>query len=144
MNEQQKKFAEYYAASPNATESAKQAGYSPRTARSQGQRLLTNVDIQNYIRELQERAAAGRIMTMTQAKAFWSDIVNDKNEKTADRLKASELLARAAGAFIHTEVYREGRQALEGVQNGEDVIIYLPKILDESEVTLSTEGGENE
>ena len=140
MNEQQKRFAEYYAAYPNATEAAKQAGYSPRTARSQGQRLLTSVDIQRYIREIQDRAAEKRIMTIAQTKAFWSDIVNDKNEKTANRLKASELLARAAGAFIHTETCREAGLSLIGEQSGEDVIIYLPEIIDESEVTLPPEG----
>lgn len=144
MNEQQKRFAEYYAAYPNATEAAKQAGYSPRTARSQGQRLLTSVDIQRYIREIQDRAAEKRILTIAQTKAFWSDIVNDKNEKTANRLKASELLARAAGAFIHTEICRETGLALTGEQSGEDLIIYLPEIVDESEVTLPPEGGENE
>lgn len=36
----------------NATLAAKEAGYSEKTARSQGQRLLTNVDIQDRIAEL--------------------------------------------------------------------------------------------
>ena len=61
MNEKQRRFAEHYAANPNATEAARVAGYSDRTARSQGQRLLTNDDIQEYIKELQEENAAERI-----------------------------------------------------------------------------------
>ena len=66
MNERQKRFAEFYAASGNAAEAARLAGYSEKTARSQGQRLLTDVDIMRYVRELQDKAAIGRIATMTQ------------------------------------------------------------------------------
>lgn len=50
-------FVEEYLRCWNATEAAKRAGYSPRTARSQGQRLLTNVDIQAAIKaRLAEKA----------------------------------------------------------------------------------------
>ncbi len=129
MNEKQRRFAEFYAANPNAAEAAKAAGYSEKTARSQGQRLLTNVDIQSYIRQLQEQLASGRISTMTQVKAYWSDTMNDHSEKTADRLRASELFAKAAGAFIH---YRakgsDDGSIITGEHDGEDVVIYMPEI----------------
>jgi len=42
----QKLFANEYLIDLNATQAAIRAGYSEKTARSQGQRLLTNVDIQ--------------------------------------------------------------------------------------------------
>ena len=38
----------------NATQAAIRAGYSKKTAKSQGQRLLTNVDIQGYLKKLLE------------------------------------------------------------------------------------------
>lgn len=122
MNERQKQFAEYYASDPNATAAAKAAGYSEKTARSIGQRLLTNVDIQKYIKELQEEQAEMRIITLNQAKAFWSDIINNPDEKTSDRLKASELLAKAAGAFYNIPSKDEKTEEYN------DVIIYLPEI----------------
>ncbi len=122
MNEKQRRFAEFYANNPNATQAAMAAGYSERTARSQGQRLLTNVDIQEYIKELQEKAAINRIASISQTKAFWSDIMNNPEEKTSDRLKASELLAKAAGAFLNNS--DEGAEAIEGY---DDIIIYLPE-----------------
>lgn len=122
MNEKQRRFAEFYANNPNATQAAMAAGYSDRTARSQGQRLLTNVDIQEYIKELQEKAAVNRIASISQTKAFWSDIMNNTEEKTSDRLKASELLAKAAGAFLNNS--DEGTEVIEGY---DDVIIYLPE-----------------
>ena len=45
MNERQKHFADEYIISKNATQSAIKAGYSEKTARSIGQKLLTKVDI---------------------------------------------------------------------------------------------------
>lgn len=132
MNDMQKRFAELYAANPNATEAAKGAGYSERTARSQGQRLLTNVDILQYIQSLQDAAAAERIASLTETKAFWSDVMHNPNEKTADRLKASELLAKSSGAFASavTVRSRNGDTAFIATaeEGGNDVIIYMPQI----------------
>ena len=54
MNIKQKIFAEAYARSNNATQSAIQAGYSEKTAYSQGNRLLKKVEILNYVRSLQQ------------------------------------------------------------------------------------------
>ena len=48
MNERQRRFADEYIISGNATDAAIKAGYSEKTARSQGQRLLTKVDISIY------------------------------------------------------------------------------------------------
>lgn len=138
MNERQRRFAEAFAACGNAAQAAREAGYSEKTARSQGQRLLTDVDILRYVRELQDQAAAGRIASMLQVKAFWSDVLNDPAEKTADRLRAGELLAKAAGAFLHVRPDPDddgGRLAI-GEVSGEDVVIYLPKIQDEREVEV--------
>lgn len=138
MNDRQRRFAEAFATCGNAAQAAREAGYSERTARSQGQRLLTNVDIAAHIRRLQDEAAAGRICNMTQVRALWSDILNDPGERTADRLKASELLARASGAFLHVRPGIDddvGRLAL-GAVDGEDVVIYLPKIQEENEVEV--------
>lgn len=133
MNERQRRFADYYAACGNAAEAARQAGYSERTARSQGQRLLTDVDILEYIRELQDQAATARIASMKQVKAYWSDVLRDPAEKTADRLRAGELLAKSAGAFVH-QTTNDG-EVLNGEFDGEDVVIYLPAIDQDNTMT---------
>ena len=52
LNHRQQIFVAEYAKCGNATRSAIAAGYSPRTARSQGQRLLTNVDIRGRLTDL--------------------------------------------------------------------------------------------
>lgn len=49
MTELQKKFVDEYLIDMNATQAAKRAGYSEKTAYSIGDRLLRNVEVQNYI-----------------------------------------------------------------------------------------------
>lgn len=51
LNEKQKRFVKEYLIDLNATAAAKRAEYSERTAKSIGQRLLTNVDVQAAIKK---------------------------------------------------------------------------------------------
>ena len=53
-DERQIRFVEEYLKDLNATQAAIRAGYSKKTARSQGARLLTNVDIAEAIQEAKE------------------------------------------------------------------------------------------
>lgn len=100
LNTRQKAFCEYYVATGNATESAIKAGYSEKTARSIGQRLLTNVDIQNYIKKLNIEIENNRIANIKEVKEFWTEILRDDEAKIQDRLKASEYIAKTNGAFL--------------------------------------------
>ena len=54
LTDKQKKFVAEYLVDLNATQAAIRAEYSEKTARQQGQRLLTNVDIQAAIQERQK------------------------------------------------------------------------------------------
>ena len=97
LNEKQKAFCEYYASTFNATESAKRAGYSERTAYSQGQRLLKHVEIQKYLAELSNKAKTSRIATITEVLEFFSETMRNKALMPKDRLKAAELLRESVG-----------------------------------------------
>ena len=55
LTPKQQRFVEEYLIDLNATQAAIRAGYSEKTARSIGQRLLTNVDIQKAIQEAQNK-----------------------------------------------------------------------------------------
>ena len=55
LTQKQERFCQEYLLDLNATQAAIRAGYSKKTARSQGQRLLTNVDIAARIQELQAK-----------------------------------------------------------------------------------------
>ena len=148
MNEKQRRFAEAYAANPNATEAAKAAGYSGKTARSQGQRLLTNVDVQKHIKELQAKADEERIASVTEIKIFWSEMMKDKGRKDSDRLKASDLLAKAAGVFLNGK--ESGKKVDSDVlADGQgsdlnDVVIYVPSKMSEEECQVSSDEEEGD
>lgn len=53
LTDKQHAFCHEYLRDFNATQASIRAGYSHKTARSQGQRLLTNVDIRKYLEHLQ-------------------------------------------------------------------------------------------
>nr|MDT0250467.1 terminase small subunit [Endozoicomonas sp.] len=55
MSAKHRRFVEEYLVDQNATRAAIAAGYSERTARSQGSRLLTNADISTEIRARQNK-----------------------------------------------------------------------------------------
>ncbi len=57
MTPKQKRFVQEFLLDLSATAAAHRAGYSERTAKQQGSRLLTNVDVQAAIAEAQEARA---------------------------------------------------------------------------------------
>jgi phage terminase small subunit len=55
LTDKQLRFCKEYIVDLNATQAAIRAGYSEKTAKSQGNRLLTNVDIQKKTQELADK-----------------------------------------------------------------------------------------
>lgn len=101
LNEMQKAFADYYIETANATESAKRAGYSEKTARSQGQRLLTNVDISAYIRERLNEQSEKRVADANEVIEFYTAVMRGEvkdqfglDASLSDRLKAGDALMK--------------------------------------------------
>ena len=135
MNDRQKRFCEFYAERPDGTDAAIKAGYSTRTAASIASENLRKPELLQYIRKLQAEAAEIRVASVTEAKAVWSDILRDPEQKAADRIRAGELLAKAAGTFIHFR--DDDTPMLAGEINGEDVVIYLPEIADMEALEVS-------
>ena len=122
LNARQKAFCEYYVASGNATDAAIKAGYSERTAKSIGQRLLTFVDIKKYIDELMQKLESERIATAEEVlqnltammrgeiqeevivvegegEGVSSARIMKKQVSAKDRIKAAELLGKRHSLF---------------------------------------------
>ena len=122
LNARQKSFCEYYVASGNATNAAIKAGYSERTAKSIGQRLLTFVDIKKYIDELMQKLESERIATAEEVlqnltammrgeiqeevivvegegDGVSSARIMKKQASAKDRIKAAELLGKRHALF---------------------------------------------
>lgn len=143
LTEKQRRFCEHYAATANAAAAARLAGYSERTARSQGARLLTFANVQRYIHKLQASAETARVASMQEVREYWTTTMNNTGEKTADRLRASELLARAAGAFLHFRPDPDGSGIIAaGEVDGSDVVIFVPQMLSEEECQAEVCGDE--
>lgn len=114
----QKKFCEEYIVSHNATESAIKAGYSDKTAYSQGQRLLKNVEIKKYLAELDKGATAqatqGAIASRQEILEFYTTMMRNPDVSSKDRLKSASLLGEYYALAKSNET--DGKAELPTVQ----------------------------
>lgn len=101
MKLKQKLFCEYYLGecAGNAEQSAIKAGYSAKCARSTGYKLLQIAEIKQYIAEKSAEIETNNIASIQEIQEFWTNIMQDEDELIKNRLRASELLAKAKGMF---------------------------------------------
>lgn len=142
MNTKQKRFCDEYLIDCNATQAAIRAGYSPKTAKQMGQRLLTFVDLKAYIDEQLERihnentADAAEVMEYLtsvmrgQSKASVVVVegygdgcseakIIEKPPDEKERLKAAELLGKRHSLF--TDKVDVGGAVPVVISGGEDL-----------------------
>ena len=99
MTLKQSRFVREYLTDSNATQAAIRAGYSRRTAYSQGQRLLKNAEVQQAIQAGMSERESILVATRRARLEFWTATMQDAEQDMKYRLKASELLGRACGDF---------------------------------------------
>lgn len=122
MNKKQKRFADEYLVDCNATQAAIRAGYSEKTAKSIGQRLLTNVDIKTYIDEQLEKIHNENIADAKEVMMYLTSVLRGKSKSEIvvvenigdfmsearrmkkepderEKLKAAELIGKRYGMF---------------------------------------------
>lgn len=114
----QKKFADEYIISGNATEASLKAGYSPKTARAIGYENLTKPYIKSYIEDRMDALAGKAIAEQEEVLQYLTSVMRgEETEKTLlgvgkgeqaiveidvsakDRLKAAELLGKRYALF---------------------------------------------
>ena len=100
MTYKQELFIQEYIKTGNATNSVIKAGYSKRTAKSIGQRLLTFVDIKKRIEELSQKIANNNIMTAKERQEYLTKLINRDDVKVSDKLKALDILNKMTGEYI--------------------------------------------
>lgn len=83
----------------NATEAAKAAGYSEKTAYAQGSRLLKDAEVIAAIRAREDKRDSKVIATREDRQAFWTETMRDAGQEIGARLKASELLGKSEADF---------------------------------------------
>ena len=101
LTPRQARFVTEYLKDSNATDAAKRAGYSAKTAYSIGPRLLKDVGVSAAIRKGQEHLTGRAIATRAERQEFWTRVLYGQEDDTrmADRLKASELLGKSEADF---------------------------------------------
>ena len=118
MNARQKRFCDEYLIDCNATQAAIRAGYSPKTAKVTGAKMLTNANLKAYIDEQLARihnekpADAQEVLEYLTAVMRGQhteqtlQLIGDGVQKIADidvsakeRLKAAELIGKRYGMF---------------------------------------------
>jgi phage terminase small subunit len=103
MTARQRKFAAYYAASGNATQSAIRAGYSNKYVHTNASKLLEVKEVQEYIQSITEKEQRGRIISAIERQALLSDIAKNEKENINARIKAIDVLNKMTGAYISDE-----------------------------------------
>lgn len=106
LTAKQQAWIDYYKQGHTATQAARLAGYAATSDHSF--QSIGAVNLKKLADCIQDRDAVlekPRIADMQEINAFWSDTMRDEGAKTADRLKASELRAKAAGMFVdHVQI----------------------------------------
>ena len=114
LNDRQELFCKEYLISLNATDAARKAGYSEKTANEQAARMLTNTNIQEYLQTLQKARSerleitADRVMLEVARLAF-SDIRKLFNtDGTIKKIHELDDDTAAILSSIETEYRTEG------------------------------------
>lgn len=104
LTEKQKRFADEYLIDLNATRAYKVAYPSCKkneTARTNGSRLLTNANVSEYVKRLQEKIESEKIMTAKERQEVLTEIARDRTEKPDSRIKAIDTLNKMSGQYIN-------------------------------------------
>ena len=101
LTPKQQKFAEYYLETGNATESAKKAGSSEKTAYSIGNENLSKPEIKEYIQERLDELKSKQIATIDEVMQFYTSIMRGEEKdqfgldaSLTDRIKAGQELVK--------------------------------------------------
>lgn len=106
LTPKQKAFADYYIECGNATEAAKRAGYSEKTATEMGSENLRKPHISAYIAERMDNQDKQRVADADEVLEFYTAVMRGEvkdqfglDSSLSDRLKAgAELMKRYAAA----------------------------------------------
>lgn len=119
----QKAFADFYIECGNATEAARRAGYSKKTANRIATENLSKPVIKKYIEERLKQMDSERVATSEEVMKFLTSVmrgeVKDQLEfdtSVQDRLKAADMLAKRFGLYnkdADSELKEKTRKVLQ-------------------------------
>ena len=119
MNEKQELFVQHYILTRNATEAAKAAGYSERSAHNQGYRLLQDEEVRQRVYDAEQE------MTTT------LDVISELEDQytyakghghTNSAIKALEILSRVRGNKSEDEDILNTEKIISDIQSAMKII----------------------
>ena len=106
----QKAFADYYIELGNASEAARKAGYSKKTAAATASRLLTNVNVSAYIADRMKGQDENRVASADEVLRFYTSVMRGGVKDAfgldaglSERLKAADSLYKRYSAAEKTQ-----------------------------------------
>ena len=137
MTEKQKAFCDFYIETLNATEAARRAGYSKKTARAIGAENLTKPDIRLYIDERLKIIEENRVAGATEVLQYLTKVMRgqekdqfDLDAPLTERTRAAELLGKRHALWTDK---KEVKATFEGVSKLDKIIEQLTD--DDDEIT---------
>lgn len=140
LTDKQQLFVDEYLVDLNATQAAIRAGYSPNTAEQQASRLLSNVKVQEAIREAQEKRAARVNITADMVLDRWWKIATaDPNEL----IHVRRLACRHCHGIDHKYQWVDEAEYAQAVEEAVNFAEMKAAELDKpvSEILPSEDGG---
>lgn len=129
LTDKQQKFCREYLKNYdfNATQAYINAGYNPKSARSNASRLLQNEYVQAYLKEIVKEDEEKDIADISEITKFLSKVLRGEVKDTVvtaqglkeaktmvkDRLKASELLGKRYGMFVDVHEVTDKRSKID-------------------------------
>lgn len=128
LTSKQTAFAEYYLQCGNASEAARNAGYSRKYTNTNASKLLQNTTILKYIEEHLSAASAERIASADEVLEYFTRVMRGEEKDAfgldlsiADRTRAAEALAKRYGLFTDKiDMKLTGPTIIEGGNEIED------------------------
>jgi len=143
MTAKQQRFCDEYLIDLNATQAAIRAGYSEKTAKEQGSRMLTNVNVKEYIEERMAEKEKNLIADQDEVLRYLTAVLRGESSEEMvvveglgdgiskattvtrdvcpkDRLKAAELLGKRYSLFKDSVKLNVTPVVIDGGEDLED------------------------
>lgn len=140
MTSKMKKFCLEYANSGNATKSAKNAGYSEKTAKSQGERLLRNPEVKAFLQQLADEMQSSKIASAREMQEVLTSIIRGEYEEEV-------IVVEGCGDGVSEAVTKRKKPSTKDVTSAVNTLAKMQGVLDNKaslNVFIPVFGGEDD
>ena len=144
LNEKQKNFYKEYLVDSNATQAAVRAGYSKKTAYSQGQRLLKHVEGKIYMKELMKEKEAALIADQDEVLKYLTSVLRGESRASVVVVEGTGALGSEAREMLKAPDEKERLKAAELL--GKRYSLFTDKVQQEvdMDLTITVDYGDEE